>query len=154
MSAGEIMHTLCQNCSIQADEEYCAFGSRSFGSEFLGPLVVVAQNANPNPPIACRAFKTQDVRRVIAVREVIGQFGSRFFVGYAADLHGPLAECSGNGAGFHQFDFHLRNAGLPDVYLVRRCQGKIDNAAWNEWSAVRDTHQGRIARLDIRDTRD
>src|ERR1700719_1913399 len=75
---------------VEADYEDGAFGGCGFGGEFLGALVVVVEDADADPPVSGGAGEAEDVGRVIAAFEVIGEFGGGGFVGESADLHGPF----------------------------------------------------------------
>ena len=53
--------------------------------------MVVAEDADADPPVAGGAGETLDFRRVIAALEMVGQFGGGGFVGESADLHSPFS---------------------------------------------------------------
>lgn len=76
---------------VEANQEDCAFGSFGFGGEFLGAVVVVVEDADAHPPVSGGTREAQDLGRVIAALEVIGEFGGGGFMGESADLHRPFS---------------------------------------------------------------
>src|ERR1700688_4216471 len=131
---------------VEADYEDGAFGSCRFGGEFLGALVVVVEDADADPPVSGGAGEAEDVGRVIAAFEVIGEFGGGGFVGESADLDGPFSGRGGRCGGLHQLDFHFRDAGLPDVDFLGGGEGEIDDSSGNERAAVGDAEERSRAR--------
>ena len=120
----------------------------------MGALVVVVEDADADPPVSGGAGEAEDVGRVIAAFEVIGEFGGGGFVGESTDLDGPFSGRGGRCGGLHQLDFHFRDAGLPDVEFLGGGEGEIDDSSGNEGTAIGDADERSRARFDVRHAHD
>src|SRR5271165_3535932 len=134
--------------SVETDEVgFAFFGVYAF-RDFGGALPVVGLGTDAHP-VASGSGELDDVRGLVLASEMLLELLRLVLLREGSYLYAPAATLFDGVGRIVDLNLYLCGAGTPDAHRLGRADGEVDDAIWNEGSAVSNAHDGGLAGLDV-----
>jgi len=117
-------------------------------------LAIVVLHSHPDPPIADWTAETQDFRRLITARQVVGKLARSMLFLKRPDLHCPAPAICQRCRSFQNLYPHHGNARSPNIDLLGGRLREIQDSTRDKWTTIGDAYDHRVSSLHIRDAHD